>query len=644
MASRFSVESVFRLIDKVTAPVSKMQSRLRKFTRSVNRGFRNLNRSLNKFGRGLKRASVAGALSLALLTGAMVNVIGTGAEFEQTLVTAAAKFPGEIRKGTEAFEELGKVARKTGATTEFTATQAAEGLNFLALAGFNAEQSIAALPAIVNLATAAQTDLSTASDIATDSLGAFGLATKDTTQLGKNLARINDVLAKTSTTANTSVEQMFEAIVKGAPDFTSAGQTIETFSALVGALADSGKKGSEAGTALRNMMLRLAAPSKEAGKVLKKLGIRVSDADGNFRDAIDILADFEKATINMGDTQRTAALSTIFGARTVGSMNILLKKGADSLRTYRETLEGAGGASEDMATVMRDTLQGRINAAISAFEGLKITLLSLKDTAVGGVIEGFTEFVRKIDEAITANQDLSSEMIDGIIKTALGLIGVFGQLVLVFAILKTATIAWGIVTTAATLIAGAYNTAIAFGQGLLGRDVLAKNASRLATIAWSIGAALATAAQWALNIAMTANPIGLLIVGIGLLIAGGILLVKNWDFIVESFGKAVDLISSFLSFLLTPIKLLVEGLAFIFGGAAKLGIIGGDEGEAADVTGTEGTQVLTPSERIAREVEERRETSTVGITVKAEEGTSAEVSQKGSASGVSLSLVNSGVF
>jgi hypothetical protein len=308
-------------------------------------------------------------------------------------------------------------------------------------------------------------------------------------------------------------------------------------------------------------------------------------------------------------------------------------------------LEAAEGSSKDMADTMRDTLKGQINAAISAFESLKLTLFSLKDTAIGGVVQGFTEFTRKIDEAINANKELSTEMLDGIIKTVVGLVGVFGQLVLVFAILKTATIAWGIVTTAASIIAGTFNTAMAFTQGLLGRDVLAKNASRVATIAWSIGSALATAAQWALNIAMSANPIGLLIVGIGALIAAGVLLVKNWDFIVEKFGAAIDLISAFLNFLLFPIKTLIKGLSFIFSGAQKLGIIGGDEAiEGGDAAGVEGTQVLTPSERIALEVEERRETSTVGITVKAEEGTSAEINQKGSVSGVPVKLIESGAF
>ncbi|MCK5601860.1 phage tail tape measure protein, partial [Candidatus Pacearchaeota archaeon] len=212
MAKRFSIEAVFKAVDKMSAPVSRMQNRIGKFTRKMDRGLRKVNKSVGRFAQKMKKGALIVGASLAIIGAGLLNVINTGAQFDQTLVNAAAKFPGEIRKGTKEFILLEDAARQVGRTTEFTAIQSAEALNFLAMAGFNAEQSVKALPGVVDLATVAQSDLATATDIATDSLGAFGLMTKDAGKLGKNLARINDVIAKTSTTANTNIMQLFEAV------------------------------------------------------------------------------------------------------------------------------------------------------------------------------------------------------------------------------------------------------------------------------------------------------------------------------------------------------------------------------------------------------------------------------------------------
>ena len=623
MAGRFTVESVFKAVDRVTAPVRKIQSRIGRFTRSVQRGFRNANRAVNKFGQGLKRVAVVGAAALLALGAGIGSIIRTGAEFEQTLVNAAAKFPEGIRKGSEAFKELEAVARKTGATTEFTASQAAEGLNFLALAGFNAEQSMAALPGVVDLATAAQIDLGTASDIATDSLSAFGLATKDTAQLGKNLARVNDVLAKTSVTANTTIEGMFEAVVKGAADFTKGGQSIETFSALLGIMANSGKKGAEAGTALRNMMLRLADPSKEAGKVLGQLGITVADSNGDFRDAIDILADFERSTKKMGTAQRTAALSTVFGARTVGGINILLSEGAESLREYRRTLEEAGGASKEMAAVMRDTLLGQWKSLMSAIEGVTLTIFNLKETALNALVTDMVKFVRSIDAAINANKELAAELIDGLMQAGKGVLGVFGLLVAKFLIMKTVMLTIMAVTKTYAATIFILSTTMKVLSGAL---------------------AIARVAMLALNLAFALNPIGLVIIAVTALIAAGVLLVRNWDKIKATILPIIDAIKSALGFILKPILDVIGGFSTLFGVAKSFGLFGDGEAIPGVEAGQGGKpQVVTPQERTARSIEETRETGVVDVNIKDETGR-AEMTQKGKVSGADIKLINSGAF
>ncbi|MHA1287299.1 MAG: phage tail tape measure protein, partial [Candidatus Thorarchaeota archaeon] len=317
--------------------------------------------------------------------------------FDQAITRAAAKFPEGIKRSTAAFEELNKTARLVGATTEFTAAEAAEGLDFLAMAGFNADQAIAALPLVVNLATAANVDLARSSDIASDALGAFNLTSKDAETQTANLARITDVFAKTTTSANTDMEQMFEAMVDGGPVMTAAGQSIETFAALVGTMADAGLKGSKAGTTLKNAVLQLQAPVPAAQKKLKELGIVVSDSKGNMRDIVQILEEYRVATKDMGNTQRDAATDLIFGKRSIAGVNILLAKGGDALNKYRDSLIKAKGSSAEMATDMRKGLGARLKTLKSAAIDLGFRFLEAfqKDGKDG--IEALIEAIRGFD-------------------------------------------------------------------------------------------------------------------------------------------------------------------------------------------------------------------------------------------------------
>jgi TP901 family phage tail tape measure protein len=377
MPGRFSVESVFKAVDRVSAPVSRMQNRIQKFTRTTRNGVDRASRSFKNLGRDIKGAALVGAASLASLIAVMMPVVNTTAQFEQSIVNAAAKFPGLVKNGKVAEDQLIKlenVARKVGGTTEFTASQSAEALNFLAMAGFSAEQAIAALPKVVDLATASQTDLATASDIATDSLGAFNLATKDPVQNSKNLQRIIDVMAKTTVTANTNMEQLMESVKQGAPVFTSAGQSLETYMALVGEMANAGIKASDSVTTMKNIITRLTGPVGKAAKILKRLGVDTKDADGNMRDVVDILEDLDKGLSGLGSADRAAAIKEIFGKIPLAGVNVLLGAGTDKLRKYRRELEMASGASAEMAKVMRNTLHGRLNALDRDWETFRIFL------------------------------------------------------------------------------------------------------------------------------------------------------------------------------------------------------------------------------------------------------------------------------
>jgi TP901 family phage tail tape measure protein len=394
MAGRFNIDAVFRALDKFSAPVRRMQKTFGSMSKSITTGVDRVNASTKKAIGGLKGLSVAAAAA-GLATGlAMKNIIDIGADFEQTIINATAKFPDAVKKGSKEFAELEGLAKHLGATTEFTSSQAAQGINFLAMAGFNAQQTLAALPGLVDLATASSTDLATASDIATDSLGAFNLMAKDATQLAKNLARVNDVMAKTTVTANTDMLQLFEAIKEGGPIAVAAGASIETFSAMAGELANSGIKASVAGTTLKNVFTRLAAPATEGAKALARLGIKTKDSSGNLRDVIDIIGELNEKTRKLGTGDRTQVIEEIFGKIPLAGVNVLLAAGADKLRTYRKTLEGATGAAAEMAKTMRDSTANDIKGLESAWEGVKLSIFDVVKGPFREAVAQLTEWTR----------------------------------------------------------------------------------------------------------------------------------------------------------------------------------------------------------------------------------------------------------
>lgn len=400
MAGKFSLEAIIKAADRFSRPIAKMQSRLGRFAASAKVSLSGANAMADKLGGALKKVGLAAVAAGAVAGAGMANVVTTGMEFEQTLINAAAKFPGEVKKGTEAFQKLEETAKRIGSETEFTSAAAAEGLNFLAMAGFNAEQSVAALPGVVDLATAAQIELGQASDVATDSLGAFNLMTNDAAQLGQNLARVNDVIAKTTTTANTDVEQLFEAMKNGGPVATSAGASLETFAAMAGELANAGIKGSAAGNTLKNMFARLAAPPSEAAKALKKLKIETLDSSGNLRDITAIIGELNEKTRGMGTGVKSGILTDIFGLRAVAGATVLLNSGQKKLESYRATLEGAAGASKKMAGTMRDSTLNDFKSFESAVEGVKIAIFDVVKGPLREIVQSMIAWTRANKEVI----------------------------------------------------------------------------------------------------------------------------------------------------------------------------------------------------------------------------------------------------
>jgi TP901 family phage tail tape measure protein len=399
-----AISTIFTAIDKVSGVTKKIGNNVTAFSKKANRGFQKFQKTTKAVTGGISSLFsklVIGTAIIAGLTAGVIAFTKAGVDFEKTIDSVAAKFDNISPEQLIRVEEK---ARELGATTEFSATQAAKGLEFLALAGFNADQSVASLAGVVDLATAANLDLATSTDIATDTLGAFNLMTKDSIQLQTNLSRVNDVMAATVTKSNTSIELLFETFKQAGPIGTSLGASIETIAALSGKLADAGIKGSKAGTDLKNVFVRLAAPTEAASVRLQQLGLQVKDSEGNFRDILDIMGDLQGKIGMKGTVEQAAILNDIFGKIPLASVNILLKTGAENIRGFRTELEGANGAAARMAATMRDNVAGQIKSLQSRFESVRITTFKIMTPLFERGLTSLTKLTAKAEEFLRTNE------------------------------------------------------------------------------------------------------------------------------------------------------------------------------------------------------------------------------------------------
>lgn len=291
------------------------------------------------------------------------NVIELGQNFTSTMseVSAISGATGED------FEKLEACAREYGATTVFSASNAAEALKYMSLAGWDADQSTSALGGVLNLAAASGMELGAASDMVTDYLSAFAMEAGDA-------AYFADLLSYAQSHSNTTAEALGEAYKNCAANLNAAGQDVETVTSLLEGMANQGYKGSEAGTAMAAIMRDITNGMKDGAIKIGETSVAVMDAQGNFRDLTDILTEVEAATNGMGDAERAVALSSTFTADSTKGLNLILNEGMHKIAGYEEELRGASGSAEEMANIMNDNLSGDMAAMNSAFEelGLKI--------------------------------------------------------------------------------------------------------------------------------------------------------------------------------------------------------------------------------------------------------------------------------
>ena len=362
------------------------------------------------FTKGLDGLKGLASSGLKALTGAVtaasgvVTVLGAyatkaGSDFEASMSQVAATMgmtTEEINNGSEAFKLLQATAKEAGATTQFSASESAEALNYLALAGYDAEKACEALPTVLDLAAAGGMDLAYASDLITDSMSALGLATSEMDDFA-------DKLAKTAQKSNTSVSQLGEAILTvGGTAKGLKGGTTELNTAL-GILADNGVKGAEGGTALRNVILSLSAPTDKAADRLKELGISVLDSQGNMRGLNEIFKDLDASLAGLGDGQKNQILNEIFNKNDLKSVQALLSNTGTRFNELSGQINNANGAAANMAKTMNDNLKGRVKEMKSALEGFGIEVYEGMQLPLKEAAESATESLRNMTEAFKQN-------------------------------------------------------------------------------------------------------------------------------------------------------------------------------------------------------------------------------------------------
>ena len=371
---------------------------------------------------GEKISSVGKKLTVGLtvpITALAVASGKTAMDFQSSMNQVAATMgmtSEEIANGSEDFKKLENAAKDMGKTTQFSASQAAEALNYMALAGYDVDKSVSTLPSVLNLAAAGGMDLATASDMVTDSMSALG-------DMAGTTESFVDKMAKTSQKSNTSVAQLGEAILTvGGTAKVLAGGTTEMNTAL-GILADNGVKGAEGGTALRNVILSLSAPTDKAAKKMQELGLEVFDAQGNMRPLNDIFKDLDSTLSTMTQGEQTQVLNSIFNKVDLKSVNALLANSGERFNELSGYINDADGAASKMAETMNSGAQGAITKMKSALEGVGITI----GERFLPYIEKGANFVSKLCEGF---QNLSPEMQNTILIIA-GLLAAIGPVLVV---------------------------------------------------------------------------------------------------------------------------------------------------------------------------------------------------------------------
>lgn len=364
-------------------------------------GLKNAESKFQGFGNKMSSWAVAKGQvlgNLATKAGeAVVSFVKDSVEESMSFDKAMSQVAATMGKSTSEIGDLSAFARKMGAETAFSATEAAEALNYMALAGYDTQMSMAMLPNVLNLAAAGGLGLATASDMITDAQSALGLSTEQTTQMV-------DQMARASSKTNTSVGQLGDAILTiGATARSVKGGTVE-LSTVLGVLADNGIKGAEGGTHLRNIMLSLQTPTKDGIAAFKKLGMTyddVYDSAGNMRAMPELFQQISGAMEGMSQQEKDSIIGSIFNKTDLAAVNALLGTNAERWAELEQTIGDSAGAAQEMANTQLDNLAGDVTIFNSALGEAKLALMQGITPALRSVVQFGTKAMTGLAKGFT---------------------------------------------------------------------------------------------------------------------------------------------------------------------------------------------------------------------------------------------------
>lgn len=390
---RIKIANQQAAVNKTTAEIKKYENQLDDLTDSTD----DVKESIEEMDDATEEASdgftvMKGAIASLVADGFRMAIsavkdfaketIEAGKNFEKSMSNVAALSGASA----EELQLLRDTAKEYGSTTQFSASEAADALGYMALAGWDAKQSTSALGGVLDLAAASGMDLASASDMVTDYMSAFSLEAEKSTYFA-------DLLAYAQANANTTAKGLGEAFKNSAANMNAAGQDIETTVSLLSMMANQGLKGSEAGTALTAVMRDMTSKMKDGKIAIGETSVTVMDAEGNYRDLTDILLDVEKATNGMGDAEKASALSATFTSDSIKGLNLMLNAGMEEAAKFEDELRKSSGAAGDMAEVMNNNLNGELTATKSKLEGVQIALYEKLQPALKFGVKFFNKFL-----------------------------------------------------------------------------------------------------------------------------------------------------------------------------------------------------------------------------------------------------------
>lgn len=458
-------------------------------TESAGEGFTVFKGILADLASQVIQKAVSGMIDLAKET------LNVGMAFEESMSNNAALFGAT----GEELDKLSETAQHYGETTQFSASEAAEALGYMALAGWDANKATEELGGVLDLAASSGMGLAEASDMVTDYLSAFSNTTMTATEFA-------DKLAYAQANSNTTARQLGEAYKNSAANLNAAGQDVETVTSLLAAMANQGLKGAESGTALSAMMRDLTAKMEDGEVQIGETLVAVQDANGNYRDLTDILKDVEKATDGMGSAEKAAALSTTFTADSIKGLNLILNDGVDKAADFEEGLRDCDGSAADMAETMNDNVAGSLKLLKSNIESKMIKVFDRAKGSIKGSVESMSSALDSLDwdkigDAVGKFAEKIANLFNYLVENAetvqKTLIAVGTALTTVFAVNKIAGFISSLQTLGSSLVAMATKIGLvttATEGATTATTLLAAAQAALPWVALAAGAALVVGA------------------------------------------------------------------------------------------------------------------------------------------------------